>query len=286
MQKELNNSSLSLLLSNIENNRDSNLLSSTFSNIKKIDKGGFGILYKATHILDLKNYAIKKITLLKENNEVFCINIYNKLREVRCLSVLNHKNIIRYNTSWIEKIQKNTLQEINIYIQMELMDINLKDYLLTKINKPINKKHIIKNIIFGLFYLHSQKIIHCDLKPDNILLNLENDNIQDVKIADFGLVIEKDIKESRNMNYGNFIYIPPDNDLKIYTFHYDIYSLGVIIFEIIEEWKTNMEKFEKIMKFKSGYYKEKYPILTTMISKKNEERPDINFIKDNIDKII
>ena len=90
MQKEFNNNNFSLLLSNIENNKDGSLLSNTFSNIQKIDRGGFGILYKARHILDLKEYAIKKISLLKENDDVFCVNIYNKLKEVRCLSALNH----------------------------------------------------------------------------------------------------------------------------------------------------------------------------------------------------
>ena len=289
MQKELNNNSFSLLLSNLENNKDRNLLSNTFSNIQKIDKGGFGILYKAKHILDLKDYAIKKISLIKENEDVFCINIYNKLREVRCLSVLNHKNIIRYNTSWIEKIQNKLCQEINIYIQMELMDINLKDYLINKDYNLNQKKYIIKNIIYGLEYLHLQKIIHCDLKPDNILLNLDkNDirNIKNVKIADFGLVIEKEIKEPRNSEYGNFIYMPPDSGYSNYTLKYDIYSLGIIIFEILENWNTNMEKIEKIMEFKNGKYKEKHPILTLMISEHEEIRPDIKFVKENLKAIM
>ena len=103
MQKDsITQNNFSFLLSNLEK-KESNVLSNTFSNIEKIDKGGFGILYKAKHILDLKNYAIKKICLIKENDDVFCRNIYNKLKEVRCLSNLNHPNIIRYNTSWIEK---------------------------------------------------------------------------------------------------------------------------------------------------------------------------------------
>lgn len=285
MQKEFNNNNFSLLLSNIENNKDGSLLSNTFSNIQKIDRGGFGILYKARHILDLKEYAIKKISLLKENDDVFCVNIYNKLKEVRCLSALNHKNIVRYNTSWIENIPNLSFQEINIYIQMELMDLNLKDYLTQNKKITLNcKKNIVENIILGINYLHSQKIIHCDLKPDNILLNLQNEIIKDVKIADFGLVIEKNLKKSVNIEYGNYIYIPPDS-YENYTIKYDVYSLSIIIFEILENWETNTERIEKILRFKSGFFQSKYPILTKMVSEESSNRPDMEYLENNLSNL-
>ena len=280
MQKDsITQNNFSFLLSNLEK-KESNVLSNTFSNIEKIDKGGFGILYKAKHILDLKNYAIKKICLIKENDDVFCRNIYNKLKEVRCLSNLNHPNIIRYNTSWIEKNKKELFQEINIFIQMELMDINLKEFLLKDNINNDNKEKIITNVISGIEYLHSQNIIHCDLKPDNILLNIKEQNINQIKIADFGLVIEKGRNFNEINEYGNFIYLPPESEYNNYTLKYDIYSLGIIIFEIIEEWNTDMERIQKIINFKNGKYINKYKLLNSMISKKQNDRPNIKLLKN------
>ena len=280
MQKDsITQNNFSFLLSNLEK-KESNVLSNTFSNIEKIDKGGFGILYKAKHILDLKNYAIKKICLIKENDDVFCRNIYNKLKEVRCLSNLNHPNIIRYNTSWIEKNKKELFQEINIFIQMELMDINLKEFLLKDNINNDNKEKIITNVISGIEYLHSQNIIHCDLKPDNILLNIKEQNINQIKIADFGLVIEKGRNFNEINEYGNFIYLPPESEYNNYTLKYDIYSLGIIIFEIIEDWNTDMERIQKIINFKNGKYINKYKLLNSMISKKQNDRPNIKLLKN------
>ena len=59
-----------------------------------------------------------------------------------------------------------------LFIQMELCDFTLKDYLLiySKDDSYENKINIIKQIICGLEYLESKNIIHRDIKPDNIFL--------------------------------------------------------------------------------------------------------------------
>lgn len=64
-----------------------------FNDIEIIGRGGFGEVYKATHKLENQVYAIKKIFLPIGKNDL--INQHKFLKEVRILSLMNHKNIIR-----------------------------------------------------------------------------------------------------------------------------------------------------------------------------------------------
>ena len=272
-------------LSNIK--LQENFLNNTFFNILYINKGCDGIVYSAQHRIDNKKYAIKKIPFyIKPNNpnEIVAFNIMNKLKEVRCLSSLDHLNIIKYYTSWIEvnntnceliQINNENYYSISLFIQTELMDMSLREYLDTyKLNFE-TKQFIIKNIINGVKYLHDNNIIHRDLKPENILLKLDGENIISIKIADFSLVIHKQFPIIKDCNdFGTPTYAPPENNEGIITKKYDIYSLGIIIFEIIGNFTTHMEKYKEIYNFKKGINNNK--LLCNMISSDLKSRPSIS----------
>ena len=81
------------------------IFNKTFSDIEFINNGSDGSIYKAKHVIDDKWYAIKQIPFFinkKNPTKIVAKNILNKLQEVRCMSSLSHKNIIKYYTSWIE----------------------------------------------------------------------------------------------------------------------------------------------------------------------------------------
>tara|TARA_B110000208_G_scaffold191914_1_gene260916 strand:+ start:394 stop:1218 length:825 start_codon:yes stop_codon:yes gene_type:complete len=257
-------------------NLDNSILNTTFKNIKQLKQGGFGTVYSGIHLLDSNNYAIKKIPIQNNNNNIISNKFKLKLKEVRCLSLLNHKNIIRYNTSWIEYCN----DEINIFIQMELMNLSLGDYLIKY--KNFDKNFVIKNIIEGVKYLHDNDIIHCDLKPDNILLNLNENKIEQIKIADFGLVFEKNKNNYIDSEYGTSIYMPNET---IYTTKYDIYSLGIIFFEILHHFNTHHERIIEIRKLKSNEYINKYQLIYIMINNDYTKRCDIYYL-NNLDNIL
>jgi serine/threonine protein kinase len=326
----------------------SGTFSSMFTIINKLKKGGFGTIYKAKHNIDGNEYAIKKIQFLvrSDNPE----KIMNRLKEVRCMSAMNHNNIIRYNTSWIEigniaeepslsnslscdnlssndefsndqfsfdnstnensdidpnqlQISKKSLDNLNnpslneyicidIYIQMELMDISLRDYIRSdkgKIRSMNDTLLIFNSIISGVEHLHNNNIIHRDLKPANILLNIDyNEIIQNIKIADFGLVIK--IPQSQylldNSDIGTPLYIPPESQYGTITKKYDIYSLGVIFFELILTFNTEMERYYEVNKLKNKIYKDKYPLLTQMVSENIDDRPSLEELKNKINDLI
>ena len=240
--------------------------SNDFIEIEHLGKGGFGTVYKAFNKLDRSLYAIKKIKIKKLNDEGS--NYY--LNEARHLAKLTHPNIVRYYNTWIE-FRDNCDGEDNdtnqivskgynitpiLYIQMELCHMTLREYLTDRNYSGFpfvveEELFIFKQIIKGLKHIHRQNIIHGDLNPGNIFF----DDNMDVKIGDFGLSKKTD-KEDNFVNtdsYGNILYMSPENEIDyICNKKSDVYSLGIIFFEIIHKFGTMMERINLINKIKNG----------------------------------
>lgn len=226
-----------------------------FQKLKKIGEGGFGEVFHVRHQLDEKEYAIKRMN--KEENNSY---------EIRILSSLEHKNIIRYYSSW------NDYQYF--YIQMEFCSMNLRDYFY----QPERNSNIIEGIMDGLEYLHNKNYIHFDLKPENILIN-KNDI---VKIADFGYSRSVKISNEMNHYYEESLYICSSDIL--YDNSIDIYSFGIIFLEFfLPFYRTNCERMIHIMKkMKSRDWEmknEKWNILLDGCLEKNQKH------RFSIDKI-
>ncbi|CAO2141076.1 unnamed protein product, partial [Urochloa humidicola] len=99
---------------------------------------------------------------------------------------------------------------------------------------------IIKGICEGLHYLHQQNIVHLDLKPANILL----DSKLVPRIADFGLAKCFDEKQTRAITskvVGSQGYMAPESYDGVITYKADIYSLGVIITEMLTGQKGYLQ---------------------------------------------
>jgi translation initiation factor 2-alpha kinase 3 len=119
--------------------------------------------------------------------------------------------------------------------------------------------NIFEQILNAINYIHSQDLIHRDLKPSNILLSLDGNF---VKIGDFGLVVsveenpnisnglEKNSNSKNNNNISNdnngtYLYMSPEQlKHKEYSSKVDIFSLGIILYELIVSFETDMERYE------------------------------------------
>lgn len=302
------------LMSNSLLINNSNKYRINFNQIKLLGQGAYGSVYKVFHKYEKKFYAIKKVFITKDIVE----DNYDIFREIQIYSELMNDQVVRYYGSWID-IDIGSIMEYNeqikneyeyekidyicpiLFIQMELCDFTLKDYLMTwagydSIDEKIN---ILIQIIKGLEYIHSKNIIHRDIKPDNIFLITNNLNPElnkyQVKIGDFGLckkyirfetnkkkkentlntlnkldklLIEYDtdnlelynITNNLSKLYSDFksmdsyvgtgIYRAPEIDSKKYDLKIDIYSLGIIMFELFVNPKTESEKIFLISKLK------------------------------------
>ncbi|CAK78753.1 unnamed protein product (macronuclear) [Paramecium tetraurelia] len=77
---------------------------------KLIGKGAFGEVYKSQKIIDLKEYAVKRIYFKVQNEKT--LRDHPIFREIGSLQEINHKNVVRYYTSWIEELTKDNLADI------------------------------------------------------------------------------------------------------------------------------------------------------------------------------
>jgi serine/threonine protein kinase len=112
-------------------------------------------------------------------------------------------------------------------------------------------------ILKGVNYLHKHNVIHRDLKPDNILLKIVNENKILVKIADFGLVTVHEFEEKlHEIDKGTLKYMAPEIDTHFgkkvvkYNTKVDIFSLGVVLSHLFlienERYFYNKKKFNEL----------------------------------------
>ncbi|XP_056423402.1 interferon-induced, double-stranded RNA-activated protein kinase-like isoform X2 [Hyla sarda] len=261
-----------------------------FDNIDKLDKGAFGQVVKARKILDDKFYAVKIVQV--RDNKV--------LQEVTTLARLEHPNIVRYYNAWLgvddfcdgSESSYSSSSDFSrtgtcLYIQMELCEGGSLKRWIRKRNSQnnINKSEsldIFRQIIEGVSYIHSQKLIHRDLKPGNILFTKN----MIVKIGDFGLVTRMTGEEEkkaleRTRGTGTRSYMAPEQKDNKYENEVDIYPLGLILFELLWIFHSDHEKAKHWPDVRQGIYpsgfEEQHPLekpyISKMLSHDHKERP-------------
>jgi len=143
--------------------------------IEKIGEGTYGVVYKGRHKRTNKTVALKKIRLESEEEGVPSTAI----REISLLKELQHPNIVG--------LEDVLMQENKLYLVFEFLSMDLKRYMDTIPRGETMDKALIKSYFYqlleGILYCHQRRILHRDLKPQNLLI----DSKGVIKLADFGL---------------------------------------------------------------------------------------------------
>ncbi|CAL1266517.1 unnamed protein product [Larinioides sclopetarius] len=147
-------------------------------------------------------------------------------------------------------------------IQMEFCDYDLRHWLDARNGEctlPFSKSvpDIFKEILCGVAYIHEKDIIHRDLKPQNIFFSKSKGVM---KVGDFGLATlshtpsdEEQSNTNHSTNLGTLPYAAPEQrSNSVYDSKVDMYSLGIILIELLVKIGTKMEFFELIKKIKKG----------------------------------
>ncbi|PAV65843.1 hypothetical protein WR25_13519 isoform B [Diploscapter pachys] len=193
-----------------------------FDSLTKIGEGTYGTVYRAVHKKTGLAVALKKISLSKDSEGVpsTCI------REITLLKDLDHNNIV--------KLYDVIYADLSLYLVFEFIDRDLKDLLDSAPNKQLSLAHVqsfTHQLLQALAYCHTRRVIHRDLKPQNMLV--KKNGI--IKLADFGLARNFGIP-SRPYTHEvvTLWYRSPEILLgaRCYTTSLDIWSLGCIIAEM------------------------------------------------------
>ena len=187
--------------------------------IKDIDSGRFGAVKLCQDLKNLQQFALKQIEKSTLTHPKYINQLFN---EISLLRKLDHKNII--------KLFRVYEDSDHVYLILEYV---ASGNLLQKVvkDKKFRNEDIqlfCKTLFEALHYIHSQGVIHRDLKLENILMT-SSKSLNDFKLADFGLACYSD--KSFKLKSGSPGYMAPEilrGDS--YSTKVDIFSAGVIIY--------------------------------------------------------
>eukprot|EP01103_Thecamoeba_quadrilineata_P015964 TRINITY_DN51_c3_g1_i1.p1 TRINITY_DN51_c3_g1~~TRINITY_DN51_c3_g1_i1.p1 ORF type:complete len:691 (+),score=170.42 TRINITY_DN51_c3_g1_i1:50-2122(+) len=192
-----------------------------YKDMKVVGEGTSGTVFIAT-APDGREVALKQMVINKQVKKEILIN------EILIMKNSNHPNIVNYIDSYIF--------DGALYVAMEFMDGGTLAEIIAN-NEYMNENQIARvchDCLAGLEYLHTRPdpIIHRDIKSDNILLTLDGR----VKITDFGFgaQLNKDQVNRKSVVGTTYWMAPEVIRAKDYGPKVDVWSLGVMGFEMVE----------------------------------------------------
>ncbi|KAH9465507.1 hypothetical protein Pst134EA_013387 [Puccinia striiformis f. sp. tritici] len=235
---------------------------SDFQLTKRIGQGSWGDVFVARRRIDGHHSAMKVMS----KRHCAISSVYDTLKkEAQILASLDH--------TFIVKIEAAFQTQDCLFIGLELAVGGTFSDLLEMFAPmdPIAIKFYVCQVVVALDYLHEQQIVHGDLKPDNLLIDINGY----IKVADFGLARRLTDHTPPNLHFGAVYYMAPEMiNGTFFGTSIDWWALGVMLYQglfasfpfDLERLPTSNQRFSqddqdrvKIL-ISSGQYTIPYPI--------------------------
>ncbi|KAI3631454.1 hypothetical protein MIR68_010944 [Amoeboaphelidium protococcarum] len=255
-----------------------------YQKVEKLGEGTYGVVYKAQNRITQEIVALKRIRLDNEEEGIPCTAI----REIALLKELRHPNIVR--------LMDVLHTEKKLTLVFEYLDSDLKKYCDSHSELDMTTVRILmQQILQGIAYCHQKRILHRDLKPQNLLISKK----LELKLADFGLSRAFGVPVR---SYSNEVvtlwYRAPDVLLgnKSYDTSIDIWSIGCIMGEMVNNrpvfpGTSVNDQLHKIFQILGspnqtvwpGY--DKLPNAASMLQSDTEEMTLMQYQRENLQQV-
>lgn len=186
-----------------------------------VGQGQFGRVYCATHRKTGRLVALKELDRDRFSTHKF-------LRELRFLLSLQHPNIVT-----CQAIEQTATGR---YLVMDYCEGGtLRNFLDEEMHlHPAQSLKLVSQILAGLAHAHQRGIVHCDIKPENILLTV-NASGWTARISDFGIarLSQEMASQTDFSNTGSPAYMAPERFYGQYSIASDLYAVGILLFELL-----------------------------------------------------
>ena len=296
-----------------------------YNPIENIGEGGYGKVMKIQNLIDKQYYALKVIKLDKSEGKM-------AFSEVQCLAHIHSPRIVRYHNAWIEGSEQSSQYRFYIQMEfVEGQSLaNFLANQSGKIDiKEIHR--ILIELVLALNDIHSAGVVHRDFRPSNVMVRLDGSIVVidfgissvrrlstclgscdqkrgrlspiiqvpkrvgslNIRPFDQKMIQEAEEPETTVKKVGTAIYSSPQqlNGRKS-TIGDDIYSMGIMMFEILSQFKTQMEKAKMIQNLRNfqelpSSFTKTYPqeseMILKMVSKEREKRPNtVNILQSEL----
>ncbi|XP_065025580.1 wall-associated receptor kinase 2-like [Musa acuminata AAA Group] len=271
-----------------------------------LGRGGHGVVYRGV-LENRREVAIKKtlLTIEAQNGEAMEVRQKEFLNELKILTQINHRNVVRLFGCCLE-------EKIPLLVYEFVPNGTLSHFIHKRDPNPSVPLDVVLKIAVesaeALAYLHSstsRAIIHGDVKPSNILLD---DKLM-AKVSDFGAstLLLTDRTQTVSFVQGTIGYVDPDFlETRRLTAKTDVYSFGVVLLELVTRKKAVLDDASGVRELASMSREELLHILDEQfvreggmvllekvvelalqcLRRRRDERPDMKRVAEKLRKFI